>query len=102
MAAPSALDGGIKEARFSAAADRVGGAVGGGGAALSSAHKLQLYGLYKQALEGRCCSARPPFWDPQGRAKWCGPLLAYPPLRVPTPSPVTWPWLVPYFRRSIH
>lgn len=32
--------------------------------------KLQLYGLYKQALTGKCNTSKPGFWDPTGRAKW--------------------------------
>ena len=77
------------EAHFSAAADRVAAAAGGGGGAaapgvaLSTGDRLRLYGLYKQALEGPCSSGRPPFWDLQGRAKWCGnatPILTYLPV----------------------
>lgn len=31
---------------------------------------LNLYGLYKQALEGDCNTSQPSFFDPKGRAKW--------------------------------
>lgn len=66
------------ESRFSAAADLVASSVAAEGSrglkpstGLSSEAKLQLYGLYKQAVEGPCCISRPPFWDVKGRAKWC-------------------------------
>jgi diazepam-binding inhibitor (GABA receptor modulating acyl-CoA-binding protein) len=31
---------------------------------------LNLYGLYKQALEGNCNTDKPGFFDPRGQAKW--------------------------------
>jgi diazepam-binding inhibitor (GABA receptor modulating acyl-CoA-binding protein) len=31
---------------------------------------LNLYGLYKQALEGDCNTDKPSFFDPRGQAKW--------------------------------
>lgn len=31
---------------------------------------LNLYGLYKQALEGDCNTDKPSFFDPKGQAKW--------------------------------
>ena len=31
---------------------------------------LRLYGLYKQATEDACTTARPGFWDVKGRRKW--------------------------------
>jgi diazepam-binding inhibitor (GABA receptor modulating acyl-CoA-binding protein) len=31
---------------------------------------LNLYGLYKQALEGDCNTDKPGFFDPRGQAKW--------------------------------
>lgn len=31
---------------------------------------LNLYGLYKQALEGNCNTSKPGFFDPKGQAKW--------------------------------
>ena len=31
---------------------------------------LVLYGLYKQANEGDCDTAKPNFLDPKGQAKW--------------------------------
>ncbi len=31
---------------------------------------LNLYGLYKQALEGDCNKDKPSFFDPKGQAKW--------------------------------
>lgn len=32
--------------------------------------KLQLYGLFKQAVSGKCSASKPALWDPPGRAKW--------------------------------
>lgn len=31
---------------------------------------LRFYGYFKQATQGPCKSARPPFWDIVGRAKY--------------------------------
>ena len=33
--------------------------------------KLELYGLYRQATEGSCTTARPAIWNLRARAKWC-------------------------------
>ena len=38
---------------------------------LDDEQALRLYGLYKQATEGACTTARPGFWDVKGRRKWC-------------------------------
>eukprot|EP00891_Asterochloris_glomerata_P001118 jgi/Astpho2/1118/gw1.00020.27.1_t len=40
------------------------------GTSLTDGLKLELYGLYKQAMCGPCCSGKPAFWDRKGRAKW--------------------------------
>ena len=55
---------------FDAAADMV--AVLAPGTSLPDGLKLELYGLYKQAMCGPCCSGKPAFWDRKGRAKWSG------------------------------
>ncbi len=55
---------------FDAAADMV--AVLASGTSLTDGLKLELYGLYKQAMCGPCCSGKPAFWDRKGRAKWSG------------------------------
>lgn len=55
---------------FHAAADAVAAAVAASTANLKQDDKLQLYGLYKQAMEGPCTSGRPAFWDLKARSKW--------------------------------
>jgi len=35
---------------------------------------LALYGYYKQALEGKCNTSKPGFFDFKGKAKWYVPL----------------------------
>lgn len=46
------------------------GAVKGLRARPTDAELLRLYGLYKQATDGPCTAARPPFYDFRGCAKW--------------------------------
>jgi diazepam-binding inhibitor (GABA receptor modulating acyl-CoA-binding protein) len=37
---------------------------------VSPDEQLELYGLYKQSVEGDCVSAKPAIWDMTARAKW--------------------------------
>ncbi|KAF8057662.1 XDH1 [Scenedesmus sp. PABB004] len=59
-----------QRAAFQAAADHLGALVSANASAVPDAVKLQLYGLYKQALAGDCAAPKPPLWDRAGRAKW--------------------------------
>lgn len=52
--------------RFQTAADFVETHV----SELKDDKRLQLYGLYKQAIYGPCATAKPSFIDFRGRAKW--------------------------------
>lgn len=54
--------------QFDAAAQYVAAAASS--KALSDAHLLELYGLFKQATMSDCSTPKPSFFDRRGRAKW--------------------------------
>lgn len=55
---------------FHAAADHLAQLVTANPASVPDAVKLQLYGLYKQAIVGQCSTPKPVFWDRAAVSKW--------------------------------
>lgn len=59
------------ETHFHAAADHLAAAVtSNGSGTFNDSAKLGLYGLYKQAMVGKCNTSKPGILNMSGRAKW--------------------------------
>lgn len=61
---------GVSDSDLRAAFDAVAADALSSDISLSNDEKLELYGLFKQAVEGDITSSCPGLFDPRGRAKW--------------------------------